>query len=178
MKTRYIVAMVAAQLVLGTTVAFGAAAQSRSDIVLPLKRQATVELAERLTKPPTPAPVPAELKHPFNPPDFNQPDPNDPQASAPKAAPATPGAPAQPAGPASDREVLEALAMRIPSTGTLGRPDGTTLLVVGRNRLRVGDVFTVTYNNHDYDLELVAIDRTTFTLRYRNEETTRPIKSK
>jgi hypothetical protein len=48
---------------------------------------------------------------------------------------------------------------------------------MGSKRFEVGTRFTVTYNNQDYELELVAIDRTTFTLRYRGEQLTRPIKS-
>lgn len=177
MNTRHLLAAaLAAHLALGSTVARAAAAQSRSDLTLPTKRQATVDLALRLTQPPVPAPVPADLRSPFNPPDFNQPDPNDPRTAAPP--PVASAGPAEPPPPAGDRAILEELAQRIPSTGTLTPADGKTLLVVGRNRLKVGDVFTVTYNNQDYDLELVAIDRTTFTLRYRNEEITRPIKSK
>ena len=100
-----------------------------------------------------------------------------PAAKSPQPAGGGTAAPAA-AAPAGDRDILEALAQRIPSTGTVTTREGTPQLVVGRNRLQVGNVFTVTYNNQDYDLELIAIDRTTFTLRYRNEETTRPIKSK
>jgi hypothetical protein len=50
-------------------------------------------------------------------------------------------------------------------------------LVMGSKRFEVGTRFVVTYNGEDYELELVAIARTTFTLRYRGVETTRPIKS-
>ena len=53
---------------------------------------------------------------------------------------------------------------------------GSPRLVMGSKRFEVGTRFTVTYNNEDYELELVRIDRTTFTLRYRGEEITRPIK--
>jgi hypothetical protein len=53
---------------------------------------------------------------------------------------------------------------------------GAARLVIGNRPFEVGTRFTATYNNQDYELELVAIDRTTFTLRYRGEEITRPIK--
>jgi type IV secretory pathway VirB10-like protein len=147
------------------------AAKGLSDLSSPVKRAPTVENAERLTRPPAPAPVPADLKNPFNPADFNK------QEAGEKAQPTPgPGAPQQPSGPPGNRETLDALAARIPSTGTMvlgGKP----LLIVGKNRLEIGTKFTVAYNGQDYELELVAIDRTTFTLRYRGEETTRPIKS-
>lgn len=173
MKNRYYVLVVVAQLAGFAGEAAAAAAQSRADVVPSIKRQVTVDLAAQLTQPPTPKPVPDDLRSMFNPPGFNAP--------AVKAAqPSAGGAPTvgAAAAPVADRDILEALALRIPSTGTVTTREGTTQLVVGRNRLQVGNVFTVTYNNQDYDLELIAIDRTTFTLRYRNEETTRPIKSK
>lgn len=186
MKTRHVIAICAAVLALGSTMALGAAAQSASAITPPVTRQASVDLANRLTRPPAPTPLAEEVKNPFNPPDFNQPAPGDPATAPRPAASGAPGAPqaqpVAPVGPAGDREVLETLAQRIPSQGTLQAPGNRTLLLVGSGptarRLQVGDVFTVTYNNQDYDLALVAIDRTTFTLRYRNEEITRPIKSK
>lgn len=184
MKTRYVAAALAAHLGLGSTLALGAvASQSASAITPPVTRQATVDIATRLTRQPVPTPLPEEVKSPFNPPDFNQPMPGDPATAPRPAAPGAPQAqPVAPVGPAADRDVLETLSQRIPSQGTIQAPGNRTLLMVGTGpgarRLQVGDVFTVTYNNQDYDLALTAIDRTTFTLRYRNEEITRPIKSK
>ena len=183
MKTRTFAAF-ALPLVVGASVVLAAApaapagkapaAKGVSDLTSPVMRQPTVENAERLTRPPAPAPLAPNLKNPFNPPDFNKPDP-DGKGTAPT--PTTGGGtPQQPSGPPGNRETLEALAARIPSTGTMvlgGKP----LLIVGKNRLEIGTKFTVAYNGQDYELELVAIDRTTFTLRYRGEETTRPIKS-
>ena len=49
-------------------------------------------------------------------------------------------------------------------------------LIIKSTRFKIGTKFTATYNGQDYELELVAIDRTTFTLRYRNEEITRSIR--
>jgi hypothetical protein len=183
MKTRIVIAALAAHLGLGATLALGAASQAQSALTSPQQRQAAVDLATRLTREPEPTPLPEELKNPFNPPDFTQADPAAPRGPAAPggAAPAAPS-PVAPAGPAADRDILETLAQRIPSQGTMLAPGNRTLLLVGTGptarRLQVGDVFTVTYNNQDYDLALVAIASTTFTLRYRNEEITRPIKSK
>jgi hypothetical protein len=161
------------------------AATPKYDIAPPLKRQASVDLAERLANRKPPEPLAAELRSPFNPADFDKPDPSEAQRAGGAAtaggaqrpgpsgpAPTTTQAPAV----AGDRETLEMLAMRIPSSGTIIRDGKPQLVVAGGKRLEVGAKFTVTFNDQDYELELVAIDRTTFTLRYRNEETVRPIK--
>lgn len=189
MNSRFLVLVGAALLAVGLPEAFSAAAPSAkatSDLMPPARRQKSVEMAQQLTSPAVPAPVPADLPNPFNPPDFMAPDPEEIKAAQAAAArpggapgarpsPAAPGVPAAPAGPASDRETLEVLAGKLIPGGMLvlgGRP----LLIIGKNRFEVGTKFGVTYNNQDYELELAAIDRTTFTLRYRGEEITRPIK--
>lgn len=157
--------------------AFGAAAaKGKSDLLPPARRKETVDKAQWLTRTPEPA-VLAEgetLPLPFNPPDFNRPDPGEARTAAGSQA-AGPAAAAAPAGPTGNLEILETLAARLVPSGTfiIG---GAPQLVIGKNRFPVGTKFTVTYNNEDFELELVSIDRTTFTLRYRGEETTRPIK--
>jgi hypothetical protein len=152
--------------------AFGAATKGRSDLLPPARRKVTVDTAEWLARTPAVAPLPegADMPQPFNPPGFGRPDPDEIRAGAVPSAAAGP-----PAGPPGDREVLETLAQRLVPSGTFVF-GGAPQLVIGRNRFPVGTRFTVTYNNEDYELELVSIDRTTFTLRYRGEETTRPIK--
>jgi hypothetical protein len=161
----------------------GFAAKPLSDLVSPERRRVTVELAQRLTRPPEPVPVPADLAHPFNPAGFDQPDPEELKAAQAAAlakglVPQGPGGPG-PAGPAAapqqagDREILEGLAMKLPNAGTMN-VNGKPILVIGSSRVKIGDRFTVASNGQDYELELVAIDRTTFTLRYRSEEFTRP----
>ena len=154
-----------------------------SDLVSPEKRRVTVEMAQRLTRPPEPAPVPPDLTQPFNPAGFDLPDPEEAKAvalamqKAGGAAPGAPGsAPNQPARAPGDREILENLAAKLPTSGTIVF-NGEPLLLLGRGRVKVGDKFTVAYNGQDYELELVAIDRTTFTLRYHGEEIIRPTKS-
>lgn len=147
-----------------SSAAYGA--RATSDLLPPQRRQATVEIAERLTNRPPPAPLPEELISPFNPPGFSQ---RPAKSGTPVAA-----APEEPAGPPSDRETLEMLAAQIQPTGMFhfrGKP----LLLIGGKRFEIGTRFTATYNNEDYELELVAIESTSFTLRYRGEEITRPI---
>jgi hypothetical protein len=174
------------------------AAKTASDLVSPEKRRAAVELAQRLTRVPDPGSVPADLVNPFNPAGFDQPDPEElraaaaayakgqtqgpaPQGGAPGVAGAGGAAPGAAAGPGpaprppGEREILESLAAKLPTTGTFIF-NGEPLLVLGRGRVKVGDKFTVAYNGQDYELELTAIDRTTFTLRYHGEEITRSIK--
>ena len=149
------------------------AAIPKPDIVPPMRREASVTLANKLTRRPAPAPVSPELPNPFNPAGFNDPDPDAPRVpGAPR--PGAPGAPAA-VRPPGDREILDTLAARLTPSGTLSL-GGKPLLIIDRNRFEVGTKFIVTYNEQDFELELVAIDRTTFTLRYRGEEVTRPIK--
>ena len=181
MKTRSFI-FVGAAIFLPLPEAFPAAAATvTSDLVPPARRQATVEIAERLTRPPTPAPVPPDLPQPFNPPGFDQPDPDEVKAAVPVGprptanAPGGPAAPVQPAGPVGDRDTLEVLGGLLKPSGSITLA-GRARLIIGTNRFEVGTKFGVTYNNQDYELELVAIDRTTFTLRYRGEEITRPIR--
>jgi hypothetical protein len=167
-----------------TTVAFAARPAPKSDLVGLEKRRATVELAEKLSQAPVPAQLPENLVQPFNPPGFDQPDPEEVRAAASAAAAAARAVSASrsvagtPAAnrPLNDRETLAAIAAKIPSTGTMMQ-GGKPLLIVGKNRIEVGAHFTVTFGTQDHDLELVSIDRTTFTLRLRGEEITRPIKT-
>jgi hypothetical protein len=145
------------------------AARVAADVPPPQKRQVAVALAEKLAQRVTPEPLPSRLASPFNPSDFDQPEPGEVVATAVVGPPAPPP-------PPRDREILEAVAVQLNPTGTIQLGDAPRL-VMGSKNFEVGTRFTVTYNNQDYELELVAIDRTTFKLRYRGEETIRPIKS-
>jgi hypothetical protein len=148
------------------------AARPVADIPPPDARKTAVETAQRLVRPPEePKPI-ADLTSPFNPPGFAKAGPT---TAAPTKAGDKPGAPAAPTAPATDQEILATLASKIPTTGTIIVGD-KPLLVSGTNRIEVGSHFTVVFNGQEYELELVAIDRTTFTVRYKGEEFTRPIK--
>jgi hypothetical protein len=153
------------------------AAAPRTDILPTVRRQVTVDLATRLANRPPPAPFPANVTNPFAPPGFDEPDPV-PEVKPPPV----PGGAGQPVGepsgpppPPTDRTVLESLAVGLKPSGTFVM-NGKPFLLIDRNRFEVGTKFIVSFNNQDYELELVTIDRTTFTLRYRGEEITRPIK--
>ena len=93
----------------------------------------------------------------------------------PADGPAAPAAPVEPAGPVGDREILETLAMQINPSGTL-LFRGAPRLLISNKPFEIGTRFGVTYNNQAYELELTAIGSTTFTLRFRSEEITRPIR--
>jgi hypothetical protein len=166
-----------------------AAARITADIVPPPRRQSVLETAEKLAQREPVKPLPADLPSPFNPAGFDKPEPAEVSPAAPKGAP-PPGesplpsggvagggtpAPAKPAVPSTDRETLEMLAAQITPSGVIER-GGRPRLVFANRFFEVGTRFTASYNSQDYELELVAIDRTTFTLRYRGEEITRPIK--
>lgn len=163
----------------------------KSDILGADKRRATVELAQQLTRPPVPEPLPADLAQPFNPPGFDLPDRNEvppvppPTAGGGGGTGAAPsgganvaagggGGAVQPAAIAGEREKLDSLAAKIPATGTVVF-GGERRLSFGTKNVRIGSDFTVTLNGQDYVLKLVAVDATNFTVRLGNEEVTRPI---
>lgn len=158
---------------LSLVASMSAASKQASDIVQPARRHDVVTLAERNSRPNSAEQLPAELVSPFSPPGFETPEaaaPSD-RSEVKAAGESKNSAPM----PATDRDVLAAVAGKIPTTGTIilgGKP----LLISGKNRIEVGSHFTVVYNGQEYELELVAIDRTTFTVRYKGEEFTRPIK--
>lgn len=184
MKTPIPIGALAWLLVLASPCLY--AAKVTSDLLPPLKRQASVDTAERLAQRKAAEPLPADLASPFSPKDFEKPDPSEVVKPVPTARPggAIAGGPAGSGGaagvpaappPPGDRETLETLASQITPSGMI-QMRGTPRLIIGSKPFEVGTRFTATYNNQDYELELVAIDRTTFTLRYRGEEITRPIK--
>lgn len=155
-------------------VAASAAAASRtrparevqSDLVSPEARQGVLDLANRLSHPSEPAPLSANLKNPF---DFDK--------SEPDPTPAPNGGPAQASQSKGAREILETLAPLLKPTGTVimtGRP---AILTFSRTTVKVGQKLTINFEGTDYELELVAVTSTSFTLRYKDEETTRPIKT-
>lgn len=165
-------------LVLLAVAALGApclSAKPLSDLVSPEKRRATVEKAQKLVQAPVLTALPAELPQPFNPAGFEQPDPEEVKAAAAAQAAATATAASGPAKPATDRELLEHIATRIQPSGIFILGD-TRFLAFGQKRASPGDILTVTYDGQDYQIEVAAIDQSTFTLRLNKEEYTRPLK--
>ncbi len=141
-----------------------------SDILPPLRRTPSVELAQKLAVATPPAPLPGDLVNPFAPADFSEPDPDEERArlaaeAASKAA----------NRPASDRELLERISAKLSPSGSAALGGDYVLLFPGK-RLRKGDRFVITFDGRDFELELTDIQRTTFSLRYNRTEITRPIK--
>jgi len=97
-------------------------------------------------------------------------------AEAMGTATATPSTTAAPTtGPRTDRDILTGIAATMKPTGyfVLG---GQPTLVFGQKRVNAGSAMTIKFEGSDYNVEITAIDRTSFTLRYNREEYTRPIK--
>ena len=142
-----------------------------TDLTPVAKRAASVDLAQNLLRTRVAAPPlsAAEVKDPFNPPDFR---PHDLVA-------ATPAAPTS-----SDPVVIQANSDRqtLAKIAPLIMPDGTftfgneILLVYGQKRLRVGDTLPLMFEGKPYELIISAISGGTFTLRLNGEEITRSIK--
>ncbi len=142
-----------------------------SDILPPSRRKATIDLAGRLATPPVLAPLPADLKSPFTPPGFDQPDPAELAARAAALAAAN----SQPSKPTSDRDLLATISEKLTPSGSAFVSGEQVLLFPGK-KLRKGDKFIITYDGRDFELELTDIQRTTFSLRLNRAEITRPIK--
>jgi hypothetical protein len=131
-----------------------------SDILPPHKRAASVDLAGRLAKSAEPegAQVLDDLKNPFN-----------PSAEA--------HVDAKLVRPTSDKELLTALADQLRPTGVMGREDALVLLLKGQKGVKLNDKLTLSFDGAAYDVEVIAIDRNSFSLRYNQAEITRPIKT-
>ncbi len=96
-------------------------------------------------------------------------------ASGPKSA-ANPAAPqAAPTGPRSNRDLLQAIATSLKTSGFFVL-SGEPTLVFGQKRVKAGGVITIHFEGADYTLEVVSIKSPNFTLRLNREEFTRPIK--
>lgn len=147
-------------------------AAPNADLPPATKRAPSVKLAEEMARQDDPAPLPADLKYPFNPLGFDQPDAEEERAKAAAQVASEPSK--QPAG---DRQLLETIAQQVTPDGTAILPrTGESILFFRQKKLKVGGRLTITFEGKDYEVELTAIDRTTFTLRLNNVEVTRPIK--
>ena len=158
-KTPHVLALIASF--------FGLVAQAAprpSDLVQPQKRQVAVAIAQQLARAPSADTLPMDLANPFNPTDF---------AGQQRQAAAATSSATQILLPPTDEETLQLLASSIPSAGTISH-QGKQVLVIGGRHIGIGQVLTVSYKNQDYDLEMVAITETMFTLRYGDAELTRP----
>lgn len=75
----------------------------------------------------------------------------------------------------TEKEMIAILAAQILSTGSAER-DGQRFLLLGQRKVKVGDRVPIAFENAQYEVEIAAIDSGTFTIRYRDQEFTRPIK--
>jgi hypothetical protein len=167
---RYLVARVAALgLSCVCTALMGA---PKGDIMPPAQRKDLLSTALRVAEASGPAALPTDLVNLFNPTAFGQPDADELRAIA--AAQAAEAAAANKSKPANDSDLLERIAEKIVPSGTLTM-NGEPLLIFSQKKVRVGDRLTVTYDGHDYSIELTAIQRFTFTLRLNRAEITRRI---
>lgn len=73
------------------------------------------------------------------------------------------------------RGLLESIASSLRPSGyfVIG---GQPTLVFGQKRVKAGGTLTINFEGKEYTLEVIALDRTNFTLRLDREEFTRPIK--
>ncbi len=151
-----------------------ASARIESEIAPPEKRRPSLEKAAQIAKQVKVDPLPAALNQPFAPPGFDLTDAEEAAAAAAAALLANRGNPAAPPPP-SDHQLFEEVMSKVRPGGTVIM-GGNPLLSFGNRYVKIGSHFTVTYKGNDYDLELTHVDSTSFTLRYKSEEITRPIK--
>lgn len=122
------------------------------------KREAVVEQANQYAKTNDPdAATPTDnIRNPFNPVPYEE---------------------VKTARPTSDKDLLLILAEQIQPTGVIGRADDLKLLLKGQKGVKVGEALTLSFDGAMYDVEVIAIDNTSFSLRYKESEITRPIKT-
>lgn len=149
-------------------------AAAKYDVHPPPKRLPSVEKALRLASPAPLEALPADLKSPFNPPGFEQPDEAEEKARAAAAAAAAEQK-VEPLKPMGDREILTAIAARIVPSGTVF-VGGEPILLLRQKKVKVGDRLSVNYEGRPIEVEITEITRTSFSLRLNRAEISRPIK--
>lgn len=134
------------------------AGAASADIQPPKKRELVVEQATQLAKASAPeaALPPDNLRNPFL---------------------ATAVEEARTARPTSDKDLLAILAEQLQPLGTMGIDGNLMLRLKGQKAVKVNEKLTLSFDGTMYDVEVVAIDQTNFSLRYNQTEITRPIKS-
>ena len=153
-------------LALRLAVPGAAAGEPPGDLPAPAQRDGEVAAANRLALRSRPAPPPTEAPSPFTPAGFEPAEPGDPKWSGPGAA----------QKPRGDRETLELLAAQLSPSGVIVLR-GSHLLILSNRQHPAGTRFTIALQGQEHELLLTEVTRTTYTLRFREEETTRTIKS-
>lgn len=151
----------------------GAAVAAAGDTVLsPAKRQEALERGKALV---APREITTIAVNPFYPAAFAETVAGAGRVSGPANPVQNGGTEPVPAGPRTDRELLQAIAMGLKSSGvfTLG---GQPTLVFGQKRVKAGGTLTINFEGTDYTVEISKITPPNFTLRLNREEFTRTIK--
>lgn len=146
-------------------VSAGLYGEPASDILPPQKRTASLDLARALltTKPVEISTDEIAQKNPFNP---IKPIVESESVARPSA---THG------DALSERDLLQRLAVTVTPSGTMQLGD-QLILLFGQKKLKVGDRLPIVFQGATYELQISAIERTSFSLRINNAEITRPIK--
>lgn len=155
-------------LALAVIVAWPATVQA--NVLSPTARQNKLNAAKKVLSPGE-ASLPANLLSPFNPAGFAGLGARGGANLPPSGGEETP----VPAVPRGDQAVLQAIATGLKPSGffVIG---GESTLVFGQKKVKAGSFLTIAFEGASYTLEITAIDRSTFTLRFNREEYTRPIK--
>ena len=143
----------------------GLCAAPSVDILPPQKRTASLDLVRSLltTKP---IDISADTLAKNNP--FNPVKPSVDSEAVAKG-------PTAPASALSERDLLQTLAATVTPSGTMQLGD-QLILLFGQKKLKVGDHIPIVFQGSTYELQISAIERTSFSLRINNAEITRPIK--
>ncbi len=75
----------------------------------------------------------------------------------------------------SGMELLTRLAAAIPATGTVNL-GGSPILLLGQKRLKVGDSYTISFEDKDYEVSIASISPTAFTITRGSHSYTRPLR--
>jgi hypothetical protein len=135
------------------------------DVQPPAKRAVTVALAGKLLNPPVSNDGAGGIVNPFTLSGSRAEDAaaDENQAAANRAAIM-----------ASNRTLLVALSDQLDPKGTFVM-GGESIILLGQKKLKVGERYPITFEGAVYELEITAIETTRFSVRYKNEEITRPI---
>lgn len=75
---------------------------------------------------------------------------------------------------ASNKSLLSALADQLEPKGTFV-VGGDAIILIGQKKLKVGEKLPISFEGSIYELEITSIEATRFSVRFKNEELTRPI---
>jgi hypothetical protein len=145
--------------VAGGSVLILCSAHGKADIATPQVRSASIVAAEAVLGP-------RDFKHKADASDIL--NPFAPARAVVKAE-------AAPVARPSDQEFINTLAAQLSPTGAL-QMGGQAFLLFGEKKVKVGEFIPINFDNETYEVELLDLTRTAFTVRLNNVQTTRSIK--